>query len=479
MNFSSLETAVVSVVRNVSEVNWARPFEHKNSEWRNGSGFALTHAGKRYIVTNAHCVSGYGRVMIRKRGSSNLHKANLLAAIEECDLALIEPVDSTFWEDITPLTLNPKMPGKGEKVYAMGYPLGGYNISITEGIVSRIVAYEYSKATIGVAIQVDAPINPGNSGGPVISDGIVIGVTVAKEREEMGVSNMGYIIPTFFVQYLLDAVRLKDFEFEISGRFSGFRGMVTLPVDYQELHNEQMREWLQLPISTTGVLVVHSSSDDFKVFDVLTSVNGIPIYNDGTTPFDGVSDTLQDLIPFRFLINMKHVGDSLRMSVWRKGKAISVNHTLTRDVRSMPLVPSHLPDPIRPSWVIIMGMVFTQQTYMLIEQLQLPHQGSGDSVVLSHIYDTDFTSDFPQPGAILNSVNGVKIQSIAHLCYLLYAPKKKTLDPYYVFEFQNTNWIALLKHSDIAANNQPIIDELGITKFFHCSVYKSTRNKKK
>ena len=58
----------------------------------------------------------------------------------------------------------------------VGYPLGGDNISVTRGVVSRIdVSHEAL-----LRVQIDAAINPGNSGGPVFDEaGRVVGVATS------------------------------------------------------------------------------------------------------------------------------------------------------------------------------------------------------------------------------------------------------------------------------------------------------------
>ena len=52
-----------------------------------------------------------------------------------------------------------------------GYPMGGDSLSITKGIVSRVVMTRYAHASNKLlGIQIDAAINPGNSGGPAFLD---------------------------------------------------------------------------------------------------------------------------------------------------------------------------------------------------------------------------------------------------------------------------------------------------------------------
>lgn len=55
--------------------------------------------------------------------------------------------------------------------------VGGDNISVTKGVVSRVEPTQYvHSATQLLAIQIDAAINPGNSGGPAIMGDKVAGV---------------------------------------------------------------------------------------------------------------------------------------------------------------------------------------------------------------------------------------------------------------------------------------------------------------
>ena len=61
--------------------------------------------------------------------------------------------------------------GHRTRSWLRGYPLGGDSLSITKGIVSRVVMTRYAHASNKLlGIQIDAAINPGNSGGPAFSD---------------------------------------------------------------------------------------------------------------------------------------------------------------------------------------------------------------------------------------------------------------------------------------------------------------------
>jgi S1-C subfamily serine protease len=89
-----------------------------------------------------------------------------------------------------------------EKVYVLGFPVGGNDLSITEGVVSRVEVQSYSHSHArALAVTVDAAINSGNSGGPVLSQltGGLVGVAfqgyAGSSVENQG--HMGRVVCSF------------------------------------------------------------------------------------------------------------------------------------------------------------------------------------------------------------------------------------------------------------------------------------------
>jgi S1-C subfamily serine protease len=140
-----------------------------------GSGFEID--GKGTIMTNWHVVEGASSVTVGLLGGRTVH-ARVTGEDPTHDLALLRI--PTAGVTLHPLSLgDSRLVRVGDPVFAIGNPfgLGG---TLTSGIVSavgrRIKAP--SGASIGGALQTDAPINPGNSGGPLLNErGEVVGIT--------------------------------------------------------------------------------------------------------------------------------------------------------------------------------------------------------------------------------------------------------------------------------------------------------------
>lgn len=76
-----------------------------------------------------------------------------------------------------------------EHHYDIHFFVGGDNISVTKGVVSRVEPTQYVHgASQLLAIQIDAAINPGNSGGPAIMGDKVAGVAF---QNLSGAENIG------------------------------------------------------------------------------------------------------------------------------------------------------------------------------------------------------------------------------------------------------------------------------------------------
>lgn len=65
----------------------------------------------------------------------------------DCDLAVLTVDDPAFFKGVPALELSTDLPRLQEELVVVGYPLGGDQISITQGVTSRIDYGTYSFST--------------------------------------------------------------------------------------------------------------------------------------------------------------------------------------------------------------------------------------------------------------------------------------------------------------------------------------------
>src|ERR1041385_2888073 len=197
------------------------------------------------------------------------------------------------------------------RVAVVGFPVGGEEISITEGVVSRIEVQRYSHSQRHLlAVTVDAAINKGNSGGPVFGEGKVVGIAFQKLT---GVDNIGEMVPPPIIRAFLDGVK-KGKRPEIPA----------LGITTQNLENPLLRRQLGLADHERGVVVLHvdhggSADGVLQERDVITSIDGLSIANNGTVQFMKTFRTRYDVV-----LGYRYIGDKVKLEIKRGAKAKTV-----------------------------------------------------------------------------------------------------------------------------------------------------------
>lgn len=154
----------------------AQQWQNKGQRHSTGSGFIISN---QRILTNAHVVADQSFVTVTKHNSGTHYPARVVTVGHECDIAMIEVNDKSFFDSIDESEYFElgDIPKLQDTVTVCGYPTGGDAISVTKGVVSRVEVVSYiHTAHYLLAIQIDAAINSGNSGGPAIMDNKVIGI---------------------------------------------------------------------------------------------------------------------------------------------------------------------------------------------------------------------------------------------------------------------------------------------------------------
>lgn len=339
---------VVRVFATTQEPDYDSPWQTKTPSSSTGSGVVIAMgSGAAYhaaILTGAHVVADATFLQVQKPSHPDKCIARVRAVCHDSDLALLEVLDPHFLDDVTPAELG-EMPRLRDEVAVVGYPVGGEEISITEGVVSRIEVQRYSHSQRHLlAVTVDAAINAGNSGGPVFGGGKVVGIAFQKLT---GVDNIGEMVPPPVIRAFLDGVVM------------GKRPEVpALGIVTQNLENPLLRRQLGVPDGASGVAVIqvdHGGAADgvLQVRDVITHVDGLALANNGTVSWNGKHRTRYDVV-----LGTRYVGDPMKLGIRRRGEAREVEVTLAP---WRPLVPRSRYDQA-PRYFVYGGLVFQTLT---------------------------------------------------------------------------------------------------------------------
>jgi S1-C subfamily serine protease len=334
---------VVRVFATSQDPDFDGPWQARTPSNSTGSAVVI---GKGLLLTGAHVVANATFLQIQKISHPDKAIARVKAVSHDCDLALLEvkePAD--FLDDIEPAQVG-DMPKLRDEVAVVGYPVGGEEISITEGVVSRIEVQRYSHSQRHLlAVTVDAAINAGNSGGPVFDHKHkVVGIAFQKLT---GVDNIGEMVPPPIIRAFLEGVE-KGKSPEIPA----------LGITTQNLENSLLRKQLGLADGERGVVVLHvdhSGSADGNLLprDVITAIDGLAIANNGTVQFMGKHRTRYDVV-----LGSRYIGDKVKLDIKRGGKTKTVELTLAK---WQPLVPrSRYDQP--PQYLVYGGLVFQALT---------------------------------------------------------------------------------------------------------------------
>jgi S1-C subfamily serine protease len=339
-----LEEATVKIYAVYSDYDYDMPWQLAGQDRGVGSGCIIS--GNR-VLTNAHVVANQTFIQVKRAGHAKRYNAAVEIVAHECDLALLRVDDPSFFTGVKPLALG-SLPRMRDKVAVYGFPVGGEELSITEGVVSRIelTRYSHSGATL-LTCQIDAAINPGNSGGPVIKDGKIVGIAF---QGYTFAQNIGYMVPAPVIDHFL-----KD---SADGTYNGIPG---LGIAWQEMENPGLRAHSLLGDKQTGVLITYiapgaSARAQLQIGDVLLAIEGKPIANDGTISFRGT-----ERINFAYEVQSKFMGQNITCRIMRSGKGMDVTIPLSTPLRSGRLVPYTQYDKA-PTYYIIGGLVFQPLT---------------------------------------------------------------------------------------------------------------------
>ncbi|MCP1146595.1 trypsin-like peptidase domain-containing protein [Lysinibacillus endophyticus] len=311
--------AVVGIT-NIQEVTdfW----NQRSQEQEAGSGSGVIYKvedGKAFVITNYHVVEGAKQLEVTLADGTK-EEATLVGSDIWTDLAVVS-IDSKNIETVAQFGDSETLK-QGETVIAIGNPLGlDFYGSVTTGVISgkdRAVPVDLNgdgtEDWETEVLQTDAAINPGNSGGALINiAGDLVGINSMKIAEST-IEGLGFSIPINTVIPIVEELE-RNGEVRRPTMGIGLLDLTDVPAFYQQ-------QTLRLPEEvTTGVVVsevVQGSPADkagVKQYDVIVEMGG---------------EKIENSIDLRqHLYNETDIGDTLPIKVYRQGKLVELQLTLT------------------------------------------------------------------------------------------------------------------------------------------------------
>jgi len=272
--------------------------EYRQKQRSGGSGVIVDKEG--YVLTNNHVVEETDKVKVRLNDGREF-TATVKGQDSRTDLAVLHIKAKDL--PVADLGDSDKLE-VGEWAIAIGSPFG-LDHTVTVGVISAKGRSGLGTGTYEDFIQTDASINPGNSGGPLINiDGEVVGINAMIIQPGTGI---GFAIPINMAKQILsDLIN---------------QGKVVRPwlgVSVQDLTPE-MAEQFQVK-EKEGVVVaqVHQGTGAEKAGlasgDIIKSVDDKAIKN--------INELVKE-------IQKKNVGQKVKLSIVRDGKAMTIEVTTT------------------------------------------------------------------------------------------------------------------------------------------------------
>ncbi len=427
------------------------PWNTQAPQQSSGSGFVID--GNR-ILTNAHVVENARLILVRLNGDPTPYEAKVLATGHDCDLALLTLTQQERLKSIPALPIG-DLPAPGSEVATYGFPMGGQRISATRGIVSRIERTSYSHTQIDahLTVQTDAAINPGNSGGPVVQAAAAIGVAFQTHYYADGI---GYFIPTEVIRHFLDDAS--------DGDYLGYPGFGAKTAT---MHNPAARRRAGLAKDQSGVQVDAiqvggSANGNLARGDILLSIDGQTIANDGTVAFGSLR------VDYRVLVDRHQIGDKAEFEVLRDGKPLTIEVLMRRHEEARYRIPRH---DKQQRYFVYGGFVFMPLTTEMINSdpsyrhaakvraQRDPNYAAAEIIVLARRLEHEVNRSVPfHSEMVIEKVNGKKIRRLEDLIEAIESQQGN----FQVFDFAYAGRFAVLDRKAVEKANPEILKRYGV-----------------
>jgi len=299
--------------------------------------------GDRELVTTAQNLADRTLVRVQKGGRGRWLNAEVKWLDYHANVAVLTVADESFWNGLKSVELADRIPKRDD-----------YEVIRWRDGNLEIRRAEFSKFTVGdgslsfsprIHLELNTEINGLGWAEPVLVDGKVVGLTVAKS------GNVCTVTPAPFIRRVAEAQK--------GGRFPG---LGYFDFVWQQGENPATIEFLKVPGEPRGVVVIDipkSPGADYvlKKRDVIVEIDGFAVDTEGD-----YDDLEYGHLMVEGLATRRHfAGETIPMKVARDGQILDINYVLPKAEYSVDLLPMFTFD-VEPEYLVSGGLVFQPLT---------------------------------------------------------------------------------------------------------------------
>ena len=289
---------VVQIICTSEIMDYDFPFRKGMVQTSTGSAFFLK-SNDNYLVTCYHCVKNaiHVEIVLPSIGKKR-YSVEIISICPLYDIALLRlNSENTFPHGSFNIESNSISKVKvGDKVEAIGFPLGQSNIKMTRGIISGHQFGNY---------QTDSPVNPGNSGGPLLWNGKIIGIV---SSGFLFSNDIGYAIP---IEKFLNCFEMMKKSFIITP--PPYLGLCLQNPIKPKTKGMYIYNFLKKPSIVDGAI------PKFKVGDVLIKLCGVDIIDNGFVN----KKWMDNFIDIETFLSLQKMGKDIPFTILRGSKTLS------------------------------------------------------------------------------------------------------------------------------------------------------------
>ena len=464
----TMEKQVVNIVVTTQKYDFGSPWQKGEITRANITGCVLD--GHR-ILTSAYAITDSVLIEILKKGEPRKYTAEIVVKDYHCGLAILKVQDEGFFAGLTPVTFSQggRLFGETARIYKWDAMtnLKEYTAELNKS------AIRFYEPNCGVLMhQLSTVMNEGGNGEPVFVNGKLVGITTGLSSETKTL----YALASDVIQRMLKDLSNVTYE-----------GMPFFWTDSVDLQSDQnLKEYFGMGSEDSGVMIteippVSSGGDVLKKNDIILSINGIPIDDNGMYE----SERYGKLYYYGIIQLNKFVGDIISMKIMRDKKKIDIQFKLKPVPDDCCVIPL-LSNDRSPRYYIFGGLVFQELTMGYFESWGSDWKKKGDKRML-YYYDSIKTLAGQDVGKrmvilsrvladpvnkgyqylnnqILRRANGVDVKNIDHLKNIISASP----DGFAVFDFIGDSSIVLDKQSVFKAE-QDLLSKYNINSPYRTS----------